>query len=190
MLAAPTASAVPMEIDPSADASSVEININSGLCLSQSCSLSVSLSDALNAASAMLDVGDSMAFDFFTITMAGLGLITDADIMATLGFLTPEGMFASSTGSGNFFSFFGQFSGGSILWGDPQYIELADGTTLIIEFDDIAAIGWGDSATVTARIRRVAQVPEPATLALFGVGLFALAFVGRRSRAVSRASRK
>ncbi|MEM8817341.1 MAG: PEP-CTERM sorting domain-containing protein [Pseudomonadota bacterium] len=184
LAAAPAAYASPIIVDPTAETSSVDISINSASCAWFSpCSITAELSDTLDDDFGMLAVGDEWSFDFFDILVDGLGTIGDASISATLGFSEPDALTASS-GNGSFFTFFGVVTGGALFWEQPDYINLEDGSTLVVEFDDLVDVTFGNAIPVSARVRRIAQVPEPATLALFGAGLLMLGLAVRRRRGV------
>lgn len=176
LLALPTfALADPITVDPASEGSSVSIEINHSVCSSSAaCTADWELSSTLDADTAQLNLGDSWTFGFFDIIVGGLGLVSDAAIEATLNFTSPDA-FASSTGNGSYFTFYGLFSAGSLTWHRPDWIALDDGTYLRVSFDDIHDLGFGNRTTVSATVARHSEIPEPATLLLFAAALLGFA---------------
>jgi len=172
------ASAVPVFVDPDTDGSSVEITVD-GDCRID-CWANTELADSLALGGRDMEVGDKWVFDFFEITVGGLGS-AEAMIQATLAFIAPD-IFSTSTGHGRFFTFLGWFSAGTLEWDQPDSVELDDGTFLTISFENLHELGFGNSTMVSAAVSRVAAVPEPGTLALLGIGLLAVALVARSRR--------
>ena len=148
------------------------------------CTIATTLKD-LDAQTAMLNVGDTVTFDFFDITVGGSG-VDFFDIAATLAFASPGGS-ASDTGSGGFGSIstiFGTYSGGVLGWSGPVFVDLGH-TAFTVAFEEGIALGEGDTATVGASVTldKVTKVPEPGTLALLGIGLAGLGLMRRKQRA-------
>ena len=166
-----TAEATPIYVDPTTDGSSVDFYINEQRCaLFAPCRISGEISSDLDGDGRWLGIGGSWTFDFFDVSVGGLGLVDDFGVYAALAFLEPDVLPAGATGGGQFFTLFGLISGGSLLWDQPDPIDLGDGSWLQITFEDVAAIGAGNSTTVSATVARYsAVVPEPGTLALFGL---------------------
>ena len=116
-----------------------------------------------------LDVGDSFNFDFFNLNFWGTGL-GSGSITASLGFDAPTGSpNANGSGGGGFLTLFGHISAGYLSWDDFSPITLGDGTSFLVEFEDLVGIDDG-TVTVGGRISllsNAASVPEPGTLMLF-----------------------
>jgi len=68
------------------------------------------------------------------------------------------------------------------MWDQPGVVDLGDGTTLAVTFENLYQVGFGNTTTVSATSRRIATVPEPRTIALLGIGLLAIGIVRRRSK--------
>ncbi|MEP5175949.1 PEP-CTERM sorting domain-containing protein, partial [Marinobacter alexandrii] len=141
-----------------------------GLEICFGCSISTTLKD-LDSQTAMLEVGQTAVFDFFDITVGGLGAAF-FDITATLAFASPGGS-ASDTGGGGFGTVIGFLSGGFLQWDGPVSVDLGVGTVYTVAFENILTGGLGDTTTVQAEVTldRISQVPEPDTLALLGISL-------------------
>lgn len=187
---AATAQATPIYVDPTSDGSGVEFWINESRCARFApCRISGQLSDDLDGPGQWVGSGGSWTFDFFDIYVGGLGPVDDFGVSAVLAFLEPEAISAGAAGGGRFFTLFGLISGGSLHWDQPDPIELNDGSWLHVTFEDVAVIGLGRSTTVSATVARYAAViPEPGTLALFGLGLVGLWFARQRRDGVSKQS--
>jgi hypothetical protein len=175
-----------------AQATSVDFAVGGGTTASASCDSCVTYIPWFGAieyasidadASGAVGTGFSLAegetsdwFDFFSLTASGIALDESYTVNATLAFAEPGG-FSSTSGTGEFSTFFGAISAGSLDWGSDQFssVSLADGTEYTVELEQGAAIVLGDSATIRARVTLdsvVAPVPLPASalLLLAGVG--------------------
>jgi hypothetical protein len=174
------AHAVPVTFDLSGSTSSVSVESD---CWGR-CGVNATLNPLLGSVADTLDVGQSFDFDFFNLNFWGTG-IGSGSISASLGFDQPTGSpNADGTGSGGFLTLFGRLSGGYLTWDTFSPITLADGTSFLVEFEDLVGIDFG-SVTVGGRISllsNAASVPEPGTLGLFGLSMLAMGFAARRRR--------
>lgn len=167
------AAAPMLNFETSYDGSSVEATNVTGWSIGD---LNLSLSESLKTTSFSLAAGESKTFDFFDIYLPfGKG---QANVEATLDFLTPAGGTGSGEGSGWWKSLF-VISAGGLEWSEqPGLIDLGNGSSFYLTFSELSGIQLGNKNTVQATVtaRTVAQVPEPGTLALMGLGLLALGF--------------
>ena len=174
--------ATPIYVDPTTDGSYVEFRINDSKCSRFApCGIEGVISDSLDGPGYWLNAGDSWTFDFFDVYVGGFGVVRDFSVEAVLAFLSPDIMPAAS-GNGSFFTLFGLVSGGTLYWEQPDAIQLDDGSWLHVTFENVKELGFGNHTTVSATASRYyVAVPEPGTLALFGLSLIGLWFV-RRNR--------
>lgn len=178
---ATTAHALPsIDFDVDGPGSSATIGITSSFCIG--CFATPTVAPGLDAEIFSLANGESHTFDFFDVTVGGVIGAATADAAATLAFTLPPGVSVSSTGAGGFATFLGVLSAGALIWdaATPVEVALTNGSTFDVDLSDIIAFGIGNTATVQATITATNVVPEPTTLALFGVGLAALGVAKRR----------
>ncbi len=130
----------------------------------------------LDSQEEILDSGDTMEVDFFTLQVSeSFSLWEEYTVSATLAFDAPIVAPVVANGGGNFGTFFGLISWGTLSWDTsslPNTFTDGAGNTLSVDFQSGVALVPGDSITVHAYITNV--VPEPATLLLIGTGLVGL----------------
>jgi hypothetical protein len=132
--------------------------------------------------------------NLLTVTGLDANLInwTDSDQVAVnVAFTAPSIAGATIGGTGTLTDVF-KFRGfywadtGTITWNGPAIVDFADGSELSLVMDSIALDGINGVATgsgnLTMTVQKVAQVPEPLTLSLFGVGAAGLIAARRRKR--------
>jgi hypothetical protein len=133
--------------------------------------------------------------NLLTVTGLDANLInwTDSDSVAVnVTFTAPNAAGATIGGTGTLtdeFKFRGFYwaDTGTITWNGPATVDFADGSELSLAMDNITLNGTNGVATgsgnLTMTVQKVAQVPEPLTLSLFGVGAAGLIAARRRKKA-------
>jgi hypothetical protein len=162
-----------------APSSTVSSSVDPLFCFG--CNVQTTLSSSLNNEIFSLEAGQSKTFDFFKITVGGLGAAL-VEVAATLAFDAPAGSSVGGTGSGGYVTIGGVVSAGGLTWANmPQTVTLANGSVFQVDLSDILAFGIGNSATVQATVTAVSvAVSEPATLALLTLGLVGMGVARRR----------
>ena len=164
------AGAIPINFDINGSSSSVTL---SNVSTAGWTSIEAELVNGLDDVDFSLDDGESHTFDFFRLTVGGLGYGT-ADVNATLAFEEPAGSQVTGIGSGCWLTLSGIISGGYLNWSNmPQTIALNDDDGYFdVDFEDVCVAGFGNTTTVSATITAHASpVPEPATALLMSIGL-------------------
>ena len=181
-----SAYAAPIAFDiDGAPSSSVTATLNPGFCFL--CSVSTTLNPTLDSVVFNLNAGESNTFNFFRISVGGFGGTT-VNVSATLAFDIPAGVSVPGDGDGFFVTVGGLISAGGLTWTDvPEVVTLGDGSSFSVDFSDIAAFGFGNSAQVTATITALTgpsvpggSVPEPTMLSLMAFGMLAVAALRRQ----------
>lgn len=163
--------------------SAVTLTRNGNLCLVSNCGTTAVLASALtNGDTYTVGTGDSIAFDFLTLTGKGTGLANYA-VTAVLAFSSPY-LRVATTGNLLTATAVGRFIGGRLTWDAAEPATTIGGSTVKISF--ASGEGLFDDGTrkitTTATITGISIVPLPATGLLLAAGLGGLGLF-RRGRA-------
>ncbi len=126
--------------------------------------------------------------DYLRITTSDtnlLGAATD-ELQVSFNFYKPDTQSSTVTGDGTEVTFFGAFNGGTLVWDNHGVsdVTFADGSELNIALENE---NYGNILTNTDHFDvdatvTIEKVPEPTSVALFGVGLLGLGMIAMRRR--------
>ena len=154
------------------------------------------LDDGFGSAALTVDFGDFIDFGFnFTVTVLSPNRwIKDASLELTDFVIGGDGLIQidDSVFDPSFTTNFGNlFVEADAIFGNSLFdsVEFAPQTTLLQEINIFVDSGFvGDLTGINMFEVRKSQIPEPASLALFGVGLAGLGLVRRRRKAADHAA--
>ena len=178
---------IEIEIDTGPDGSWIDPSLTCQAAWFGGCDIETDLSDDLNNPFS-IGVGETVSIAAFDIRVWAVLASGQVSIEAVLALVNPNAEFAGS-GSGAFGSFLGFIVAGALHWDDqPEPLDLGDGTTLQVTFENLAGLTFGGSVnTVHATFSRFSSpvsVPEPGVMGLLGLGLLTIAALGRRRREI------
>jgi hypothetical protein len=130
---------------------------------------------------------DKLTVTAFDVSLQFLATYHD-NVQVSLDFTLPNDLSTTIGGDGsltNAFIFIGYLDGGNITWNGPSTLAFNDGSVLTATMDNISVRGFDGIATGSGNLNlTLTKVPEPATTAMFGLGLLALGFFAMRRKSL------
>jgi hypothetical protein len=112
------------------------------------------------------------------------------NVAVSLNFTLPNSLSTTIGGDGsltNVFLLLGYLDNGTITWNGPQSLAFNDGSVLTASMDNINILGFNGVSGGSGNLNlTITKVPEPATTAMFGLGLLALGFFAMRRKSLGQ----